>query len=361
MSESKVTLTADDVKVLGADEASAITPVQNPELGHQRSLAPVGLLRPVASPVELMTAHKEAVTIINKVLEGGKDYGTIPGCGDKPTLFNPGAQRLLIAFGCFAEFEILDQEVNHSIELPFSMTKWVPANHERPANWKELKEAGKGRNRKLDNGSWEWQERREESGTAKGLYRYVVKARIVHRDSGQAVGEGVGACSSMESKYARSPSDFENTILKMAKKRALVDAVVVTFGLSDRFTQDVEDNPDVYGGVTSPTVPPRAQFSKTFMALGVEVVVTREAHFTKPSPLVHLRKIEQLAKEKCGFSDPLPVANAILKIATGEGNLVSLAELSLAYAGIITTVLMQASASEINEAVTVFATMTPEP
>jgi hypothetical protein len=34
---------------------------------------------------------------------------------------------------------------------------------------------------------------------------------------------------------------LENTILKMAKKRAQVDAVLTTFGLSDQFTQDMEE------------------------------------------------------------------------------------------------------------------------
>lgn len=55
------------------------------------------------------------------------------------------------------------------------------------------------------------------------------------------MGTGIGSCSSMESKYLRTPRDFDNTILKMAKKRALVDATLSTLGMSDRFTQDVED------------------------------------------------------------------------------------------------------------------------
>jgi hypothetical protein len=41
-----------------------------------------------------------------------------------------------------------------------------------------------------------------------------------------------------------SPSDMANTILKMAKKRALIDAVLTATGASDIFSQDIEDLPE---------------------------------------------------------------------------------------------------------------------
>lgn len=86
------------------------------------------------------------------------------------------------------------------------------------------------------------------------LISYLVQAKLVHRASGAVVGSGVGACSTMESKYAyrwvRDPEeygfdrkslkydkerkryritnpeieDLGNTILKMASKRAELDA-----------------------------------------------------------------------------------------------------------------------------------------
>jgi hypothetical protein len=76
------------------------------------------------------------------------------------------------------------------------------------------------------------------------------------------VGFGVGSCSSMESKYRwrtakkfntetkkqeeeriENPNieDLFNTVLKMAKKRAFVDAVISTTGASDFVSQDIED------------------------------------------------------------------------------------------------------------------------
>ena len=62
----------------------------------------------------------------------------------------------------------------------------------------------------------------DDSGTSLGLYRYVVLCEIVERASGDVVGNFTGSCSSMESKYIDRPRDSENTILKMAEKRALV-------------------------------------------------------------------------------------------------------------------------------------------
>jgi hypothetical protein len=41
-----------------------------------------------------------------------------------------------------------------------------------------------------------------------------------------------------------NPADVANTILKMAKKRGLVDAILTVTAASDIFTQDIEDLPD---------------------------------------------------------------------------------------------------------------------
>lgn len=109
-------------------------------------------------------------------------------------------------------------------------------------------------------------------------YRIVVKG---YTQSGALVGAGIGECSSQEDKYAwrrpvcpeefeltpedrrrvkfakgpggkvykneqvrTNPADVRNTVLKMAKKRALVDMVLTVTAASDCFTQDIEDLPD---------------------------------------------------------------------------------------------------------------------
>lgn len=174
-------------------------------MSHETSIVPVSeapkLLRPIAQPAEVIAYHQEAASIIRDALEKGRDYGKVPGT-DKETLFKPGAERLGLAFGLRPVFEILEKEIDHDRENRYT--------------------------------------NKYGGGTSLGLYRYVVRCTMMSHD-GREVGQGVGACSSLESKYVRSPRDAENTILKMAKKRALIDAVLTTLGLSDRFTQDTED------------------------------------------------------------------------------------------------------------------------
>lgn len=96
---------------------------------------------------------------------------------------------------------------------------------------------------------------------AGGHREYEVKCTLTSRDTGEVMGEGVGTCSTMESKYRyrskwvngskvreENPdiADTWNTVLKIAKKRANVDAVKSTTAASDIFTQDIEDMPQVY-------------------------------------------------------------------------------------------------------------------
>lgn len=119
----------------------------------------------------------------------------------------------------------------------------------------------------------------EDLTTAAGIkYRVIVTG--IHTPSGQPIGEGVGECSSNEEKYRwrnavcqaefdatpeemrrikwgrgrggvpytsqqirTNPDDLGNTVLKMAKKRAQIDMTLTALGVSDLFSQDVEDLP----------------------------------------------------------------------------------------------------------------------
>jgi len=109
--------------------------------------------------------------------------------------------------------------------------------------------------------------------------RYRVYA-VAKSASGLELGVGIGECSTEEEKYKwrrvvneaewkatpetlkrikygvykgkdyenkqvrQEPADYANTVLKMAKKRALVDAILTVTAASDIFEQDIEDLPD---------------------------------------------------------------------------------------------------------------------
>ncbi len=115
------------------------------------------------------------------------DFVVIPGT-KKPTLLKPGAERLLMLLGVTSEFQVIDQT------------------------------------RDFEN----------------GFFQYLVKC-IVKKDNHQ-ITDGFGSCNTKEQKYIKQdPYTTDNTVLKMAKKRALIDAALMVGALSDIFTQDIED------------------------------------------------------------------------------------------------------------------------
>lgn len=125
--------------------------------------------------------------VVQSQLTQNHDYGVIPGT-PKPTLLKPGAEKILMLLGLRSEFDIVDST------------------------------------RDFD----------------KGFFQYQVKCKLYHGD--MLVTEGLGSCNNRERKYIKmDPYTMDNTVLKMAKKRALVDAALLVGSLSDIFTQDLED------------------------------------------------------------------------------------------------------------------------
>lgn len=171
------------------------------------------VLRPAADLDTIRDAQREAERVVAELLEEDVDYGVIPGTGDKPTLLKPGAERLCQAYDLAPTYEIVDADVDH----------------DRAIDWVK-------RRRRWGGGAYEQQ------GSSTGIYRYVVRCRLVPRSApSYIVAEGIGSASTLESRYIDRPRDSENTVLKMAQKRALVAATLNALGLSSRFTQDIED------------------------------------------------------------------------------------------------------------------------
>ena len=163
--------------------------------------------------------------VMHSVMKAKTHYDTIPGT-DKPTLLKPGAEVLCMTFQIAVDPEVEDLSSGDEI-------------------------------------------------------RFRVRAVGRSQATGLTVGVGVGECSSGEEKYkwrravcdeefnetpeerrrkkyargrenshytikqVRTESaDVANTILKMAKKRALVDFTLTALAASDIFAQDLEDMPE---------------------------------------------------------------------------------------------------------------------
>lgn len=201
---------------------------------------------PLASPAyemmpveQIMHQTEQVKALMASCMEDGLHYGKIPGCGNKPTLLQPGAQQLTLMFGLADTYEV------SQVDLP------------------------------------------------NGHREYTVTCALVSKSTGLVQGSGMGLCSTMESKYRyRNVADYEvtgqpipsdaserkreyrkqgfgmkkvdgiwewvrykdsgkqenpdiadtyNTVLKMACKRALIAATLNTLAVSSLFTQDIED------------------------------------------------------------------------------------------------------------------------
>ena len=199
-------------------------------------------------PIENLKASFALVqTLIKEIFVEDTHFGTIPGT-KKPTMYKPGADVVSTAMRCRPEYDDTEKDLGN------------------------------------------------------GHREVVSRCRLIHIGTGEYVGEGGGSCSTMESRYryrksyedtgvfvpkpyfdsmrankyreaeAMKPSkkheakkneagkwtwhlatglaentdlaDVWNTILKMAHKRAKVDAVISSFGLAGVFDQDIEDLPD---------------------------------------------------------------------------------------------------------------------
>ena len=147
--------------------------------------------------------------LVQTVLKDGADYGKIPGT-DRPTLLKPGADNVSAAFNLYPEPLVLHETVDPD----------------------------------------------------KGYIAYTIGVKLISRMDGQIKSQGMGQCNSYETKYRyrwegkgedrkrvinQDPLEQANTILKMAEKRAYVDAVMKLPGVARFFTQDLEDYPVATG------------------------------------------------------------------------------------------------------------------
>ncbi len=190
---------------------------------------------------QVLTAVRKFQRKVQALMIEGHDYGRIEGT-DRPTLLKPGAEKIVKLFKCAPRYEVLDQREDFE----------------------------------------------------RGFFYYKFKCELVHLPTGQVVDEGYGSCSTMEGKYrwrwvyendlppgvdknalvskkfkAKRGGQFvkyrilnddtytlQNTVLKMAKKRALVDAALSLGRLSDIFTQDIEDIVDEETAASPPPQTP---------------------------------------------------------------------------------------------------------
>lgn len=197
--------------------------------------------------------------VMREVMVEGEHYGTIPGCGDKKTLLKSGAEKLMLTFRLSndVEIETVDSDGGHresrvKVTL-FSMSGQQLGTGVGSCSTMEGKYRFRVGPVELTNKpvpKTYWDLRKENPVRAQdtlGGKGFVAKKD----DTGQWMIAKQG-----EKVEHDNPADYFNTVLKMAKKRALVDAVLTSTAASDIFTQDIEDDPTLYASIENPTMTP---------------------------------------------------------------------------------------------------------
>lgn len=185
--ESKVqNLNSDNaIQSKASDQENNIVLFAKPDNALQHSFVPdfAISLQEAKARVEMLQSFVKEMMIPHI------DYGVVPG-SKKPTLYKSGAEKLCDIFGLSKHVEVI--------------------------------------NRLED---WE-----------KRLFHYEIKVILINKRTGHIEAEGLGSCNNKEKKYATQDAySVINTIIKMAKKRAIIDAVLSATRASGIFTQDIED------------------------------------------------------------------------------------------------------------------------
>ena len=199
---------------------------------------------------------KERLDVIRQAMEQAMqadvDYGRIPGT-DKPALLKPGAEKLSVMFQ-------LDVQLNNE-------KTWGPDDHLTVCSHATVYHAPTGARLGYGEGICTTREKKYAYRNAERACPNCGKANI--RKSKQGDGfycwvktDGCGATfggtderiTGQQIGQVDNPDlpDLWNTVVKMAEKRARVDAVLAVTGASALFTQDIEEDQQQEPGTPLP-------------------------------------------------------------------------------------------------------------
>lgn len=201
---------------------------------------------PALKPDDIKAQVALIQDVMKAVMRDNEHYGRIPGCGDKPTLLQPGAQKLIMTFRL-----VPDPEVT-VIDLPNEHREYRVIVRLSTQNGICLGAGvgscstmeGKFRYRKADLICPECQQATIIKGKAEfggGWICYQKKGGC-----GKKWTDADNPFGVIQAKTEHdNPADYYNTCEKMAYKRALVSATLTVTAASDIFTQDIEDMTEV--------------------------------------------------------------------------------------------------------------------
>jgi len=181
--------------------------------------------------------------VMRQVMKEGEHYGLVPGTGKKASLYKAGAEKLAMTFRLTPRFTITQTDLGNGhrdYNVVCSITN---------ASGAFLAE-GVGNCSTMET---KYRYRKSEQTCPKCGKDTIIKGKQEY-GGGWLCFTKKGGCGekfedgdpqienqNMGRVEHDNPPDYWNTCLKMAKKRAHVDATLTATGASDMFTQDVED------------------------------------------------------------------------------------------------------------------------
>ena len=205
-------------------------------------------------PVQEVRERREAIVqLMREAMTATVDYGVIPGCL-KPSLFQPGAQKLLNLFQLDPEFEAMPDS---KLEDGFILHSYKCTLYHAPSGLRIASGVGSCNSREEKYGM-----RTTKRSCPQCNKATIIKGKeewgggwVCWKKPGKSDGcgakfrDGDPAIEGQPEGKVKNENiwEQENTIRKMAQKRSLIAATLNATGASDIFTQDVEDMAEFQG------------------------------------------------------------------------------------------------------------------
>lgn len=198
------------------------------ETSLEKSQTSVMTVKSVLQQVELIQE------LLNSVMKENEHFGVIQGCGNKPCLLKAGAEKICFTFRLSPSFEIQEKEYpNYHREYRVVTT----LRHIESGN---IVGSGVGVGSTLES---KWRFRNDTQDTGQPIPQDYRQNKGKYKEQGLGAvkfGDSWKWCSIKKLEHD-NPADMYNTVLKMAKKRSQVDAVLTATACSDIFAQDLEE------------------------------------------------------------------------------------------------------------------------
>lgn len=272
-----------------------------------------------ALSVEQVVAQRElVVNVMANAMKENLHFGKVPGCGDKPTLLLPGAQTLCQMFQLSPEYTIteraLDDGKHREYETRCSLyvrrvidgntisvliaqgvgvcsskeTKYLMRNAAKEITWTE---------HPVPSSYWNLRKVSPEKAAEQLLSIFknedAPEGTVGTKKDDQGNWKIVFYHGGEDKVENPNPTDTFNTVLKISKKRAYVDATITATASSDLFTADLEDimaNMEAAGKVTAEAHPEQDKQASNNISNWREAV----CHFGKEGGPLKGKKLSEL-------------------------------------------------------------------